>query len=204
MSFAGLSFRDPTSGFPVVSGWGQPRPYRGGTHEGLDFAAPVGTPVYAAEAGKVDTSANLANDPAGETIVLNHGNAKTRYMHLSQRLVAKGHTVSKGQLIAYSGASGIKRSEAHLHFDVRIIATAVPEYLRVYGVPTPGPVKKGDGFYAVPGEALIPANYAPKVVAAAESRGVSRYVAAAAVGGGALVLVGLGLLGVFVYRRFRS
>lgn len=204
MSFAGLSFRDPTSGVPVVSGWGDPRPYRDGIHEGLDFACPVGTPIYAAEAGKVDTSANLANDPAGETIVLNHGNVKTRYMHLSQRLVAKGHTVSKGQLIAYSGASGIKRSAAHLHFDLRIIATAVPEYLRVYGVPKPGPVKKGDGFYAVPSEALIPANYAPKVLTAAKTRGVSNYVAAMAVGGSALILVGLGLLGVFVYRRFRS
>jgi hypothetical protein len=92
-------------------------------HHGRDLAANVGTPVYAAESGVVEKSANGITDKytgrfaAGETITIN-GSYETWYMHLSQRLVSPGRSVSEGQLIGYSGNTGFTTGP-HLHFGTR-------------------------------------------------------------------------------------
>lgn len=96
--------RDPVYGF-------------GKFHEGLDFAAPTGTPVFATADGKV----TLAHREAGygNCIDLDHGyNYLSRYAHLSQILVKEGENVKRGQLIGKVGSTG-KSTGPHLHYEVR-------------------------------------------------------------------------------------
>jgi murein DD-endopeptidase MepM/ murein hydrolase activator NlpD len=86
-------------------------------HLGLDIAAPSGTPVYAALAGKV----SLRHDDmvmTGKTLIIDHGfGISTLYMHLSRIDVAELAEVSAGQLIAAIGSTG-RSSGPHLHFQV--------------------------------------------------------------------------------------
>lgn len=86
-------------------------------HSGIDIAAPIGTPVVAALDGKVTDNSNRRG--YGITIELAH-NKKfiTRYAHLDVALVKIGDTVSKGQLIGYSGNTG-RSTGPHLHFEVQ-------------------------------------------------------------------------------------
>lgn len=106
----------------ITSGWGDDRSYRGpgATHKGIDIKAEEGTPVYSLQSGKVTISKNADPDPAGEYIAIDHGEGwVSRYLHLSKRLVAKGDLVYAGQLIAYSGRTGISKSKDHLHIDIK-------------------------------------------------------------------------------------
>lgn len=85
-----------------------------GSHFGIDYAAPEGTPVLAANTGIV----TLASDtPAyGNTIVIDHGqNIFTMYLHLKDLQVQNGDTVQKGAQIATMGQTGIATGP-HLHF----------------------------------------------------------------------------------------
>ncbi len=92
-------------------------------HKGVDFAAPQGTPIYAAEAGTV-TSASYSGN-AGNLIVINHGNGlQTYYMHTSKMFVSAGQKVSKGQNIGLVGTTG-NSTGPHLHFQVMRNGTAV-------------------------------------------------------------------------------
>jgi murein DD-endopeptidase MepM/ murein hydrolase activator NlpD len=91
---------------------GQPRQ----PHYGLDVAAPVGTPVSAALAGRVTLSSDFFF--FGQLVVLDHGHGvNTLYAHLSERLVAEGDAVSRGQLIGRMGATG-RVTGPHLHFSL--------------------------------------------------------------------------------------
>lgn len=84
-------------------------------HTGQDFAARVGTPVYAASSGIVAQS--RAGGWAGTHVVLNHGNGgSTLYAHLSGKVVSPGQPVRAGQLIGYVGNTGNSYG-AHLHFE---------------------------------------------------------------------------------------
>jgi murein DD-endopeptidase MepM/ murein hydrolase activator NlpD len=87
-------------------------------HEGLDFAAPVGTPIKAAAGGLVILA---EYHPAyGNTIDLDHGNGlSTRYAHASKLHVKLGDIVKRGQWIADVGSTG-RSTGAHLHFEVRV------------------------------------------------------------------------------------
>ena len=102
-------------GASVVSGNGtftHPCP----NHKGTDFAAPTGTPIYAAAGGTV-TSARYSGK-AGNMIVINHGNGlQTYYMHCSRIFVSAGTKVSKGQNIGAVGTTG-NSTGPHLHFQV--------------------------------------------------------------------------------------
>lgn len=86
-------------------------------HTGMDFAANVGTEVYATGDGIVDLIE--VNDWGyGKSIVINHGfGYKTRYAHLSAFKVKQGQKVSRGELIAFVGSTG-KSTGAHLHYEV--------------------------------------------------------------------------------------
>ncbi len=100
------------------SEYGAPRP-GGRRHKGIDIANSHGTPIYAAEAGRV-IHASWGNSSYGNLIKIDHGSgAETRYAHLSGFAVSNGQTVKKGQLIGYMGNTG-NSSGSHLHFEILI------------------------------------------------------------------------------------
>ena len=85
-------------------------------HQGVDLAAPQGTPVYASRAGRV-TVAGFGS-AAGYYVTINHLDGfSSIYMHLNNYVVSSGQTVSAGQLIGYVGNSGIATGY-HLHFGI--------------------------------------------------------------------------------------
>jgi len=99
-------------------GWrADPFTGRSAMHEGIDFNAPVGTPIVAAGPGVVSFAGWHA--AYGHQVDLDHGNGLvTRYAHASRLLVREGDIVRQGQKIAEVGSTG--RSTPHLHFEVRI------------------------------------------------------------------------------------
>jgi murein DD-endopeptidase MepM/ murein hydrolase activator NlpD len=85
-------------------------------HEGIDFAAPTGTPIAAAAGGVVVTSEY--HHQFGNKLEVDHGNGiLSRYAHASRLLVRTGDIVRRGQHIANIGATG-RSTGAHLHFEV--------------------------------------------------------------------------------------
>jgi murein DD-endopeptidase MepM/ murein hydrolase activator NlpD len=92
-------------------------------HEGLDFTAEKGTPIYAAADGIVSQAENTPD--YGNIIKVDHGSGlETRYAHASRILVKLGDRVAKGQLIAEVGNTG-RSTGAHLHFEVRLNGVAL-------------------------------------------------------------------------------
>lgn len=114
----GMSYQSSYFG-EVRYGIGDTRP-----HKGHDYAAPKGTPIYAAAAGTVLIAG--WSDSAGYWVVINHGNGLTsKYMHMYARpLVSAGQTVSKGQHIGGVGTTG-QSTGNHLHFQVEVYGTPV-------------------------------------------------------------------------------
>jgi len=85
-------------------------------HNGIDFTANVGTPVYATGDGKV-VYAGRGNG-FGIHIKIDHGfGYQTVYAHLSKMNVKKGQTVKRGQIIGYTGNTGLSAGP-HLHYEV--------------------------------------------------------------------------------------
>ena len=117
-------FTHPCPGMTYQSSYfGEVRAFDPRPHKGNDYAAPAGTPTYAAAAGTV-VIAGWSNS-AGNWVVINHGNGLvTKYMHHSAICVAAGQKVAKGQQIGYVGSTGYS-SGAHLHFQVELNGTAV-------------------------------------------------------------------------------
>lgn len=88
----------------------------GRMHYGLDIAAKVGTPIYAADGGNVTYAGYKSS--YGYLVEIDHGNGyKTRYAHCSKILVKVGDKVYKGQHIANVGNTG-RSTGPHLHFEV--------------------------------------------------------------------------------------
>lgn len=88
----------------------------GRNHKGIDLAANKGVAIFAAASGTVVSSGWDGN--YGYSIVIDHGNGlKTRYAHASALYVAKGTTVSQGEMIAGVGSTGYSTGN-HLHFEV--------------------------------------------------------------------------------------
>ena len=88
-------------------------------HNGIDLAAPMGTPVYAIKAGAVFTC--ITDDPEfGNYIILSHDQGKLTsvYAHLSKINVERYQNVRKGDIIGYVGQSGMATGP-HLHFEIR-------------------------------------------------------------------------------------
>ena len=86
-------------------------------HEGMDFSAKTGTPVYATGDGIIERADNNASG-YGNHIVVRHGfGYETLYAHLSKYNARAGQKVNRGDIIGYVGSTG--RSEApHLHYEV--------------------------------------------------------------------------------------
>lgn len=112
-------FTHPCPGMTYQSSYfGEIREFESGGHKGNDYAAPEGTPTYAADAGTVTTAGY--SDSAGNWVVINHGNGLvTKYMHHSRILVSQGQTVRKGQQIGEVGSTG-QSTGPHLHFQVEL------------------------------------------------------------------------------------
>ena len=117
------TFRKPVN-TGVYAGYGM---RWGRMHYGLDYAAPTGTPIYAADGGTV-VSAGWSG-AYGYTIVIDHGaNKKTLYAHCSRLFVSAGTKVYKGQHIAAVGNTG-RSTGPHCHFEIFINGANVnPSY----------------------------------------------------------------------------
>jgi len=91
-------------------------------HEGVDFVAPEGTPIYASAGGVI---AYADKHPSyGNMIEIDHGNdIITRYGHASKVLVKVGQVVRRGDKIAEVGSTG-RSTGNHLHFEVRYKGSA--------------------------------------------------------------------------------
>ena len=86
-------------------------------HNGIDFGSGRGTEIYAASNGKVVLAE--FNSSFGSYIVIEHKDGQsTAYAHLDKLVISKGESVSKGQLIGYSGSTG-RSTGPHLHYEVR-------------------------------------------------------------------------------------
>ena len=188
----------------AASGWGEDRSYRPGkegpgtgVHNGLDFPAAIGTPVYAAADGVVAFAGSY--EPGGNAVELQHATGlRSRYLHLDKIFVKKGQGVHAGDVIGHSGASGIARSAAHLHFDIRGAEAWLKEYLARFGHPrnTQWPGEQASGGWGIPAEPLIPVDsYAPKVVTAAQAHRIPLYGARLTMAGAAATVVVAASLG---------
>lgn len=105
---------------PVTEQFGVRRIFNGelkSEHQGLDYHAPRGTRVVAANSGTVVLARRLFFE--GNCVVVDHGEGlMTLYMHLSKFKVRKGQRVRRGQLLGLSGATG-RATGPHLHLAVR-------------------------------------------------------------------------------------
>lgn len=141
---SGTSFQP----FGGVGGGGKMRPVNGpvsrpyALHSNLpratDFGVGVGTPVRSAMNGYVTTSTDLKGSgnggyrSYGRYVVVQNGNEKTLYAHLSKRNVGAGSQVRAGQLLGYSGNTG-NSTGPHLHFETWKGGKTVPPGL--FGIP---------------------------------------------------------------------
>ena len=86
-------------------------------HEGLDFAAPIGTPIYATADGTVTTAGNKGNGFGNHVIINNGYGYETLYGHMVRVKSREGQTVKRGEIIGYVGSTG-KSSGPHCHYEV--------------------------------------------------------------------------------------
>lgn len=87
-------------------------------HTGMDFTAPVGTPVHATGNGVISRVENMGRG-YGNNVEINHGYGyATLYAHLSKMAVRPGQKIKRGELIGYVGSSG-SSTGPHLHYEVK-------------------------------------------------------------------------------------
>ena len=117
----GGTFSLPIPGAPITQLFGPNHdPFTGaaGFHPGVDFGAPMGTPIHAAGDGVVVFAG--VESGYGNYTCINHGNGiATCYGHQSLLLVKVGDQVKRGQVIGLVGSTGYSTGP-HLHFEVRI------------------------------------------------------------------------------------
>jgi len=105
----------------ITSAFGRARIYNGslkGYHSGTDFRAKMGTPIKAANDGRVVLVKKRFY--SGGTVLVDHGQGLyTCYFHMSQFNVKKGALVQRGEVLGLSGKSG-RVTGPHLHFSARI------------------------------------------------------------------------------------
>jgi Peptidase family M23 len=88
-------------------------------HQGIDFAAQIGTPIYATADGRVIT-VEFSFSGYGKMVEIDHGfGYKTRYAHMHGFAVGVGQHVKRGELIGYVGTTGLSTAP-HLHYEVHI------------------------------------------------------------------------------------
>lgn len=88
-------------------------------HQGMDIAAPTGTPVYAVGPGKALVYPEPQQGSFGNLVIVEEaGGVRHYYAHLSRFAVSSGDTVRAGQLIGYVGSTG-RSTGPHLHYEFR-------------------------------------------------------------------------------------
>jgi len=86
-------------------------------HTGIDFAAAIGTPIYATADGTID-NLNVSFSGYGKMLEIDHGfGYRTRYAHMHGFAVRQGQKVKRGDLIGYVGDTGLSTAP-HLHYEV--------------------------------------------------------------------------------------
>jgi len=94
-------------------------------HTGLDLRAPINTKVYAPADGIVDFASYHKKSGYGRLLIIDHNfGFKTLYGHLNKFAVKQGDFVKKGDLIAYTGNTGLSNGP-HLHYEVRYIGVVL-------------------------------------------------------------------------------
>jgi murein DD-endopeptidase MepM/ murein hydrolase activator NlpD len=89
-------------------------------HRGIDFAAPTGTPIYAAGDGRIEFAGRKGG--YGNAVVINHGKGiTTLYAHMSRfgKTARSGRSVRQGEIIGYVGSTGASTGP-HLHYEYRV------------------------------------------------------------------------------------
>ncbi|MEX0342534.1 MAG: M23 family metallopeptidase [Erythrobacter sp.] len=118
--------RMPLDNTVLTSDYGmRTHPVLGGrrAHNGVDLAAPTGTPIYATADGYVSKAEWFSS--YGKYVSIEHGaNLQTRFAHMSRITVEAGTRVKKGDIIGYVGSTG-RSTGPHLHYEVRIDGKAV-------------------------------------------------------------------------------
>ena len=131
---SGSGYTWPAPGvYYIVGDFGEDRGY---SHKGIDIACSMGSTIVAAESGTVIASNNDCSHNWGKSgscgcgggfgnyVMIDHGGGySTTYGHLTTALVSAGETVSKGQVIGYSGSTGWSEGP-HLHFETRYYGEA--------------------------------------------------------------------------------
>jgi murein DD-endopeptidase MepM/ murein hydrolase activator NlpD len=110
------SFLPPLKGdFRITTPYGAKAALGGKIHDAIDYSAPSGTPVYAANDGTVSFAG--WNQGGGNLVEIGHGdNISTGYAHLQRFVIKQGDKVKRGQLIGYVGSTGEYTTGPHLHF----------------------------------------------------------------------------------------
>ncbi len=107
-------------------------------HNGIDYGAPKGTPVFAAGDGKVTRSAYGKYN--GHHVFIQHANSiVTKYLHFTNRTVKQGQRVKQGQVIGYVGATGLAQGP-HLHYE--FLLNGVHRNPRTVSLPKASPLGK--------------------------------------------------------------
>lgn len=113
--------KTPIDGARMSSGYGMRRhPVLGYSkmHKGVDFAAPTGTPIYAAGDGVVEKAGRFSS--YGNYVRIRHNNSiKTAYAHMSRISAKQGARVRQGEVIGYVGSTG-RSTGPHLHYEVML------------------------------------------------------------------------------------
>jgi murein DD-endopeptidase MepM/ murein hydrolase activator NlpD len=119
-------FTRPVAGTEPGTGFGARRIINGqprSPHGGIDFSAPKGTPVVAANSGRVALVADFFFP--GRLVVLDHGlGLYTLYFHLDSVAVGEGQRIERGQTLGAVGGSG-RATGPHLHFGAQVGAARV-------------------------------------------------------------------------------
>jgi murein DD-endopeptidase MepM/ murein hydrolase activator NlpD len=106
-------------------------------HNGIDYYAPRGTPVYSAGDGTVTRSAYSRTN--GHHVFVKHANSiETKYLHFTGRAVKKGQKVKQGQTIGYVGSTGLATGP-HLHYE--FVVNGVHRNPRTVPLPKVEPLK---------------------------------------------------------------
>ncbi len=105
-------------------------------HAGLDFTAPIGTPIYAAADGVIK-DAGFNTGGYGNRVVINHGfGYETLYAHMVRIKARVGTRVKRGEVIGYVGSTG-KSTGPHLHYEVHKNGTQLDPIYYFYNDLTP-------------------------------------------------------------------
>jgi len=108
-------------------------------HNGIDYRAPKGTPVFTSGDGKVIQSSYSKYN--GHHVFIQHANSiVTKYLHFTNRTVKKGQRVKQGDVIGYVGSTGLAQAP-HLHYE--FLVNGVHRNPRTVSLPTANPLAAG-------------------------------------------------------------